>query len=618
MARRGKQKGNDAPITVTYGNHLMDSGMASLPKAIFRFYRFLSCDGEQLDDREVLPLLSILALFEDRSLRLSDLPVTASEGSLKRYRAKWKRMGVVFTRRVYYTYAEMAEHFEGDPPSTPRLKSIVFDLTNLMYNIELVAQEWARRNLRLLMKWERSARKGEQPVYQFPDDYRHEVELSPEVAQRIVDGQYDKGKAGEDGSEHGWYIAPRWWHLAHEMARPSPRTGSNCAGTAGRVPDQIAPVQDETDPVPDQIASVREEGEGVPDQIALVRQHVPDQIDPVTKEEEKEEEEEEGSRSAHSVSSVAAILHEFAARKSDPAYQPTDRERAQVQQLLDEGFSAQQILDGIDQAFDSRHPSASAIRSFGFVVTYIHQRFQPTEAQPTETKPTEAAGHTDGQPTGAPSTGAQLAGARTVESTSDPLAQVYVLLQAAESEGMRYDTPIIRLRLRHFLEGYDDPFTADEVYLAVMETVSRNIAPSHLAGYTEAVLHDKRAEARERERLQRAISESVRSGVPSLNEPCQLPLLDDPGNHAAPSKTEVEQTWEAALTELELQMTKATFTTWIKPLKALSLENGTLVLAAPNEYVRDWVDNRLQTPIVRTISGIKDRPIELAVTVNET
>ena len=54
MAKQ-KRNADRAPVTVTYGNHLMDSGMAVIPKAFFRFYRYLSCDGERLSDREVMP-----------------------------------------------------------------------------------------------------------------------------------------------------------------------------------------------------------------------------------------------------------------------------------------------------------------------------------------------------------------------------------------------------------------------------------------------------------------------------------------------------------------------------------------------------------------------------------
>ena len=78
--------------------------------------------------------------------------------------------------------------------------------------------------------------------------------------------------------------------------------------------------------------------------------------------------------------------------------------------------------------------------------------------------------------------------------------------------------------------------------------------------------------------------------------------------------------WRAALSELELQMTNATFSTWLRPARLLVWEsrgddNGStrtrVVLGTPNEYVKDWLENRLQTPIVRTLSGIVGHPVEV-------
>ena len=85
--------------------------------------------------------------------------------------------------------------------------------------------------------------------------------------------------------------------------------------------------------------------------------------------------------------------------------------------------------------------------------------------------------------------------------------------------------------------------------------------------------------------------------------------------------------WQAALNELELQMTKATFNTWLRPTELLAWEsngdgNGNartrVVLGTPNEYVKDWLENRLHTPIQRTLSGIAGNPVEVGFQVDGT
>ena len=65
-----------------------------------------------------------------------------------------------------------------------------------------------------------------------------------------------------------------------------------------------------------------------------------------------------------------------------------------------------------------------------------------------------------------------------------------------------------------------------------------------------------------------------------------------------------EQIWQAALGELQMQMTKATFDTWLKPTAVLSYADQELVIACPNQYTQEWLDNRLKTTIQRILSGI--------------
>jgi chromosomal replication initiator protein len=77
-----------------------------------------------------------------------------------------------------------------------------------------------------------------------------------------------------------------------------------------------------------------------------------------------------------------------------------------------------------------------------------------------------------------------------------------------------------------------------------------------------------------------------------------------PAPEADPDQQQAHAAWRVALPELELQMTRATFATWIKPLQPLSFRAGTLTLAAPNGYIRDWMERRLHAPVVRTVSGI--------------
>lgn len=73
--------------------------------------------------------------------------------------------------------------------------------------------------------------------------------------------------------------------------------------------------------------------------------------------------------------------------------------------------------------------------------------------------------------------------------------------------------------------------------------------------------------------------------------------------------------WQAAQGELQLQLTRATYETWVRDSYGLSYEDGTLVVAVENPYAKDWLENRLLGTIKRTLAGILGRTVELRFTV---
>lgn len=63
-----------------------------------------------------------------------------------------------------------------------------------------------------------------------------------------------------------------------------------------------------------------------------------------------------------------------------------------------------------------------------------------------------------------------------------------------------------------------------------------------------------------------------------------------------------QRLWQAALGELELQMTRATFDTWLRDTHCIGMENGdTLVIGVKNGYAVEWLENRLYNVIQRTL-----------------
>lgn len=64
------------------------------------------------------------------------------------------------------------------------------------------------------------------------------------------------------------------------------------------------------------------------------------------------------------------------------------------------------------------------------------------------------------------------------------------------------------------------------------------------------------------------------------------------------------QIWQAAKAELELQMTQATFDTWVHGSHLFEHHDTTWVIAVKNGYAKDWLEHRLLATIKRTLARL--------------
>jgi len=76
-----------------------------------------------------------------------------------------------------------------------------------------------------------------------------------------------------------------------------------------------------------------------------------------------------------------------------------------------------------------------------------------------------------------------------------------------------------------------------------------------------------------------------------------------------------EQAWQAALGQLQMDMPKAAFDTWVRDTEVLSYEDGVFVIGVKNAYARDWLADRLAVTVQRILAGILDRTVEVRFVV---
>jgi len=73
----------------------------------------------------------------------------------------------------------------------------------------------------------------------------------------------------------------------------------------------------------------------------------------------------------------------------------------------------------------------------------------------------------------------------------------------------------------------------------------------------------------------------------------------------------MENFWQTASAQLELELTPQQYSAWIKPLVALDYEDGKLRIAAPNRFKLDWVKTQFATRITELAAQYWEAPVEV-------
>ncbi len=75
------------------------------------------------------------------------------------------------------------------------------------------------------------------------------------------------------------------------------------------------------------------------------------------------------------------------------------------------------------------------------------------------------------------------------------------------------------------------------------------------------------------------------------------------------------QAWQSALGQLQMEMPKASFDTWVKDTQLMAYEDGCFTIGVNNAYARDWLESRLSSTANRLLMGIMNREVALTFVV---
>src|SRR5258707_15818488 len=73
--------------------------------------------------------------------------------------------------------------------------------------------------------------------------------------------------------------------------------------------------------------------------------------------------------------------------------------------------------------------------------------------------------------------------------------------------------------------------------------------------------------------------------------------------------------WLATLGQLQIQLNRSTYDTWLRHAELMAYEDGRFVVTVPHAYAKDWIDRHLLQSMTRTLSDIFRREAEIQIIV---
>ena len=75
--------------------------------------------------------------------------------------------------------------------------------------------------------------------------------------------------------------------------------------------------------------------------------------------------------------------------------------------------------------------------------------------------------------------------------------------------------------------------------------------------------------------------------------------------------------WKAVLGELQLQLPRPTFETWLKHTDGVSYDEHQFVVEAPTPFAVAWLERRMYNAIQKTVEKVTDRPLDVVFRVRQ-
>ena len=109
----------------------------------------------------------------------------------------------------------------------------------------------------------------------------------------------------------------------------------------------------------------------------------------------------------------------------------------------------------------------------------------------------------------------------------------------------------------------------------------------------------------QREAQRREAAQQLPAVAPVLE--VNLPVMDE----SAYKGFKPSQIWQSVQGELQMQVSRATYDTWLKRTSVMAYADNRLKIAVPDKSAKDWCDKKLLSMVNRIATGIVGQPCQL-------
>lgn len=112
-------------------------------------------------------------------------------------------------------------------------------------------------------------------------------------------------------------------------------------------------------------------------------------------------------------------------------------------------------------------------------------------------------------------------------------------------------------------------------------------------------------------------SSRVPLAIGSYNADITVPIIVPQSTAHRIRCVNADQVWQSVLGQLQTEMPRASFDTWVRDTRVLSWEAGVLSIGVRNSYARDWLESRLLSTVAQLLAGMLNQKVDVRFVVTK-